>query len=42
MNLSQQELELMVQHLTQEVARLTADKAMLLAKLELTMQKGQE
>lgn len=41
MKLTQEELELMVQHLTQEVARLTVDKTLLLAKLELA-QQGQE
>ena len=35
MELTQEELELMVQHLTQQVAILTTDKTMLLAKLEL-------
>ena len=35
MELTQDELQLMVQHLTQQVAILTTDKAMLMAKLEL-------
>lgn len=35
MELTKEELELMVQHLTQQVAQLTADKAMLMSKLEL-------
>lgn len=35
MNPSKEELAMMVNLLTQEVARLTTDKAMLMAKLEL-------
>lgn len=35
MNQSKEELAIMVNILSQEVARLTADKAMLMAKLEL-------
>ena len=35
MKLTQEELELMVHHLTQEVARLSGDKSLLLAKLDL-------
>lgn len=35
MELNKQELELMVHHLTQEVARLSGDKTLLLAKLDL-------
>ena len=35
MNQSKEELAIMVNILSQEIARLTADKAMLLAKLEM-------
>ena len=42
MELTKEELELMVHHLTQQVAQLTADKSMLMAKLELaTVQLNQ-
>lgn len=42
MELTQDELQLMVHHLTQQVAQLTADKSMLMAKLELaTVQLNQ-
>ena len=47
MELTKEELELMVHHLTQQVAQLTADKSMLMAKLEiataqLNQSQGQE
>ena len=46
MELTKEELELMIQHLTQQVAQLSTDKALLLARLELVQQQlkqmGQE
>lgn len=42
MNPSKEELAMMINLLTQEVARLTTDKAMLMAKLEMVQQQLQQ
>ena len=42
MNQTKDELVIMINLLTQEVARLTTDKAMLMAKLEMVQQQLQQ
>lgn len=42
MELTHEELQLMVQHLTQEVAKLTLDKALLMSKIELLNNKEKQ
>ena len=42
MNQTKEELAMMVDYLSMEVARLTTDKAMLMAKLEMVQQQLQQ